>query len=408
MIKRYDKIWSFRRLAALTVCMGFFGLAGNPLLTGAATSAGQSMTRLPFIRALIGDRLDHLDAERSAGFTARVVRVSWKDFEPTPLGANIQYNTDKQRQLRQLRNEGFKVIVDLGLQDTPPWLHHSDADSYYVDQFNDIYNPGIVDSGDANLVFNRGLRARAENYIGHLLARLGPLIDFVRIGGGHWGELGYPAMRYHGHSNCYWSFDRLALASNPTPIWRPGDPSRNGEAHRFVDWYLDQLADYQNWQIRTVRRSFAGPIMVLYPSWGIRPGQLAAAIRVNLCGSTSAEINGEVTRGYDFQRQIDCIHDANVIVASTWLDADGSGDDGPDPARWSPIHYLSLLAGARRPNLRLFGENTGHGSPAALAFTAAQARRFGLCGFAWFRQEELDQPGLASLKDYQNIASERN
>jgi hypothetical protein len=387
-----------RGLAALILLMMPCLAVGS----GVAATAGPEHS--PFIWALIGDRMDQLDAERKAGITARVVRISWKDFEPSPTSDNEPYIDQKQREFDQLHAAGFQIIADIGLQDTPSWLHETYPDSYYVDQFGDIYKPGEVDSGDANLVFNATLRAAAKQYLDRLLGALGSRIDFVRIGGGHWGELTYPSAHYSGHANCYWGFDRNALESNPSPDWRPGDGSPHDEASHFINWYLDQLADFQNWQIGVIRHGYGGPIIVLYPSWGIRPGQLDAAIADNLSGATSSEKNGEVPRGFDFARQIQRIDDTNIIVASTWLDANGSGDDGPDQTQWSPVHYLAELATRHRPALRLFGENTGHGTAAALGFTVSQARRFGLCGFAWFREAELNQPGLATLGDIHNIA----
>jgi hypothetical protein len=377
-------------ILTLTACPAF----------GSANALTASNSKSTFIWALIGDRMDHLAAERDAGITARVVRISWKDFEPGQSSENASYIDQKRGELDQLHAAGFQTIVDIGLQDTPSWLHQAYADSYYVNQFGDTYHPGEVDSGDANLVFNQKLRAEAGRYIDRVFIALGSRIDFVRIGGGHWGELTYPAARYHGDQNCYWAFDRSALQSNPAHDWHPGDRSPRGEARLFIQWYLDQLADFQNWQIDVVRHAFAGPIMVLYPSWGIRPGQLSAAIDGNLSGKTSVEKNGEVPRGFDFARQIQRIHDANVIVSCTWLDANGSGDDGQDQTQWSPIHYLAELAREHRPQLRLFGENTGHGTPAAFAFTVSQARRFGLCGFAWFRQEELDHARIRVERDW--------
>jgi hypothetical protein len=380
-----------------------------PLAFGSAVAPATSPAQSTFIWALMGDRMGRLDAERMAGVTARVVRISWKDSEPTQDAENPKYVDSKRQEFDRLHAAGFQVIADIGLQDTPPWIHQTCTDSYYVDQFKDTYNPGEVDSGDANLVFNQQVQTLAERYLRRLLDDLGTRIDFIRIGGGHWGELTYPSMRYRGHTNCYWAFDRQALRTNPVPAWSPGDASPHGEARLFINWYLDQLANYQLWQIGVVRRSFSKPMMILYPSWGIRPGQLNTAIADNLSGTSSAEINGEVPRGFDFARQIDRLTDANLFLSSTWLDADGSGDDTIDQTRWSPIHYLAHLARAHHPNLRLFGENTGQGSAAKLAFTVSQARRFGLCGFAWFNQEELEnRSGFATLNDFHSFARDSN
>jgi len=350
---------------------------------------------------LIGDRLDNLPAQHDAGINAKVVRLSWKDYFPQRDQSNAKYLQSKRDEFTTLHSAGFQVIADLGLHDIPPWVHLQFTDNRYVDQFGDSYNPGIPDSGDANLVFNPQLRQAAEQYVADVFKELGTQIDMVRLGWGHWGELTYPEEKDHGHTNCYWAFDALALQSNPVPTWRPGQPSPNGEAGKFLNWYLDRLVDFQNWQIATVRGHFAGPLLMLYPSWGIRPGQIDAAIAGNLSGRTSAEINGEMQRGYDFVRQINAIHDPGVVVTCTWLDADGSNDDGPNQQLWSPIHYLATLADAHQPPLAKFGENTGQGSPAKMDFSMRQVQRFGLRGLEWFSENELGKPGYATLADYQ-------
>jgi hypothetical protein len=50
------------------------------------------------------------------------------------------------------------------------------------------------------------------------------------------------------------------------------------QAGRFLDWYLNSLVDFQNWQVSMVRRAgSSGKIMLLYPGWGIRSGKIEKA-----------------------------------------------------------------------------------------------------------------------------------
>src|SRR5690606_18425367 len=120
---------------------------------------------------------------------------------------------------------------------------------------------------------------------------------------------------FAGKANCYWAFDPFAQGKKPglpagmtpcpVPGWKPGDASPDhASARAFIHWYLDSLKHYHDWQITTVRKHYAGPLMMLYPSWGIRPGQLDAAIAADLAGTTPAEKNGELQRGFDFARFI--------------------------------------------------------------------------------------------------------
>ncbi len=370
----------------------------RPLPTAVPSAAPQ------YLWGLIGQTGEQLDAQYAAGIRAQVVRVSWRDYFPREGEANGVYVGQKRAELDRLRQTGFAIIIDVGLQDTPDWLHQNYADSYYLNQYGERYSgAGLVDSGDANLVFNAALRVAAARYIAAIFTDLGTDFASVRLGGGHWGELTYPSAKAGQRTNCYWAFDRQALANSPTPDWRPGEPSPNGEAARFLNWYLDSLAEFQNWQIATIRRSYSGSLMILYPGWGIRPGQFAEAAAANLSGTTPAEINGETQVGTDHARQVAAMSDPNVILVTTWLDAPFGSDDSGDPREWRPVKYLASLATGHPQKPLLYGENTGQGDRAALQFSAAQMRRFGLLGMAWCRADELLSGRYATLEDYRSV-----
>jgi hypothetical protein len=357
-----------------------------------------------YLWGVTGSNRGNLADERRIGINAKMVRVSWRDYMRTESSSDAAYIKNKRAEIDQLRRLGFQIIVDLGLHDTPVWLHKDYADSYYVDQYGQQYvGDSTIDNGDANLVFNRTLRSLAETYIQQVFTDLGTGFAAVRMGAGHWGELTYPSDRYGGRSNCYWAFDANAKATSPTPGWIPGSLSPSKESNRFLNWYLNELVDFQNWQIASVRKNYGGPIMVLYPSWGIRSGQVEEAIAGNLAGKTSAEINGEVQRGYDFQRQIGAVIDPGVVVTTTWLDADNSGDSSADPRRWSPVKYLSTLASKHPLALRLFGENTGRGTAALMERAASQMRQYRLIGLTWYSEDELYTGRWATISDYQRI-----
>jgi hypothetical protein len=357
-----------------------------------------------YLWSVIGNTGEHLAAERTIGIQAKVFRFSWRNFAPTETTISQSYVTRKLTELADLRQAGFKVILDLGFHDTPAWIHQNYPDSRYVNQYGDAYSAnGEIDSGDANLVFNPALRQAAATYIQAVFATLGTDFVAVRLGGGRWGELTYPPATYASHSNVYWGFDAGAQSQSLVPGWVPGQAAPQGQDRIFLAWYHDALVDFQNWQITTVRQSYAGALMMLYPSWGIRPGQIDLALATHLNGSTSAEINGEIQRGFDFARQIAAITDPNVIVTTTWLDADMSADSRNDPRYWSPVKYLASLANAHPLGLRLYGENTGQGSAATMEMTAGQMHRYSLLGMAWYREEEFFTGTYATLTDYQTV-----
>ncbi|HZG67453.1 MAG TPA: hypothetical protein VEZ12_11965 [Herpetosiphonaceae bacterium] len=368
-----------------------------------ATVAGQERDALCW--ALIGNTGQHLEEERAAGVGAKVWSLSWREYFPEDGVVDRSYLQHKHAELTALRQEGFAVILSLGFHDTPRWVHSAGDNTYYVNQYGDRYNSeeGAADRSDANLVFNRTLRPLVAAYVRQVFAEFGGDFAAVRLGGGRFGELTYPSAEYNGKENSYWAFDASALAQSPVPEWRPGDPSPNGEAGRFLSWYHSALTEFQTWQITMLREHYDGAIMLLYPSWGIRPGDVERAIAQDLDGSTAAERNGEIQRGYDFAAHISAIGDPDVIVTTTWLDADASRDGGTDQRYWSPVKYLARLAADHPLRLAVFGENTGHGDREEMEHAAAQAQLYGLRGMAWFNAEELWSGRYATLDDYRLI-----
>ncbi len=176
--------------------------------------------------------------------------------------------------------------------------------------------------------------------------------------------------------NLYWAFDDNAAAHNPVPGWLPGMPSHSDEAKSFLTWYLDALVEFQDWQIRAVRAAgHEGEIAVLYPSFGMRPGDAAAAAAHDLDGTSPAERNGEVQRGYDFARQISGLSDENVAVYGTWGE------------HTEVIDYLAGLAAAA--GLPVMAENSGGNTQAELDTALRHAARRNLTAFFLIRASEL-------------------
>jgi len=396
-------------VAIFLVAMGQATPGSARAVTGRAAAAPSAAfsAQGPYTWGLLNDDGSaggaRLAAERGAGVTTKVVRISWKDMVPAEGTTNAAYIGTMRARFDGLRAAGFGITLELGIQDTPDWVHTAYPAASYVDQYGDVYSgQGQPDSGDANAVFNPTVRRLIADYVRDVFASFGADFAAVRLGGGHWGELTYPTNNYNGHTNCYWAFDPSALAQSPVPSWRPGDPSPHGEAARFIAWYLDALTGYQTWQISMLRASYSGPIVMLYPSFGVRPGQLDGAVRGNLDGTTSVEINGELQRGYDMARQVAAIADPNTVIATTWLDCPFGNDDSANPDDWRPVHYLASLAAAHAPALRVFGENTGQGQRAQLDFAAAQVVRYGLVGMAWYDEGEVFSGRYATLTDYQS------
>ena len=349
---------------------------------------------------LIGNDGLHLRVERAAGINTKLLELGWSSYEPSPGAFSTNYINAKKAELASLRSAGFDVILSFGVQYAPRWLLEL-PNARYVNQYGDAYADTSHGSGQANVIWNPEIRQYMARYMARVFSDLGTSIDAVRVGGGRFGELGYPVAEYAGRNNTYWAFDANAAKSNPVPGWKPGQASPDGEAGKFLEWYLHKLDEYQGWQIDQVRRHYSGRIMVLYPSFGIRPGQAARAVDGNLAGNTSPEINGEIQRGYDYARFVASVNDAKALVTTTWLNSPYGDDSSAEPGRYTPIGYLAYLAA--KEGLRTYGENTGRDGWADMKFTAAQAERHGLVGFLWFNESEMFGGGYATLDQYASI-----
>lgn len=348
----------------------------------------------------------------TSGVTQVVLSVSWERFQPEPRVLDKAYVATLRAHTDAYRAAGLSVTLDLGLQYPPAWLFRQ-PHARFVNQHGDVFIDPSPGMNVPNAVFNSLIRERQTDYVAALFKQLGTDWAAVRLGGGWYGELNYPPRDFAGKSNCYWAFDDLAqgrahglpdgISPCPVPGWRPGDPSAgNDSARRFADWYLDSLQNYHDWQIALVRRYYAGPLQMMYPSWGIRPGQLAAAVKGDLAGKTPPEKNGEIQRGFDFARFIGGIRDPLVWVHCTWIDTNPawSDDTSADPVRWSPPKYLAHLARAHTPPLRVSAENTGGGGPAALQLSAERVRQLDLDAFYWAFCPDLFDGTAPELKDF--------
>jgi hypothetical protein len=357
-----------------------------------------------------------ISTNKDAGVNLVTLSIHWDRFEPAEGQLDTAYIASIKDQISQYRNAGMQIILGTGIHHPPSWLFNYPY-SRYIDQYGDVYAPGLSGKNIANMIFNQNMRDKQETYLNRVFTQLGTDFYAVRLGGGWYGELNYPDNNYNNHSNAYWAYDQIAqgnatglpssMTKAPITGWRPGSTSVNHDAARsFANWYMASLQNYHDWQITTVRKLYPGKLLMLYPSWGIRPGQLDAAIAVDLNGSTSAEINGEVSRGFDYARYVGGITDPNVVVYSTWLNADDSNDGSTNPAIWSPIHYLASLANSNPVQPKVFGENTGADTAADMTRSFNQMRKYNLLGIVWAFEPELYSGTYASITDYKNAIAQ--
>jgi hypothetical protein len=333
-----------------------------------------------------------------AGLTVATLELGWDNYEPSNGSFNSSYIGQQQQKLQALKAAGFKVALDPGLQYPPSWVFGLDSNTYYVNQYGDRYAPGSAGQNVVNAVFDQNVRTAVAAYIARIASDFGDSFSFIRVGGGWYSELHYPPSNYNGHSNSYWAFDPNAQAGSPVPGWKPGQCC-SSQAQQFWNYYSQSLIGYQNWQLQTYRSHFSAQLEMLYPSWGLRPGDITAAVNGNLSGSTSAEINGETQQDTDFADEVNAITVSNTVVYSTWLDAP---DQGTTLNSESPIKYLVYLA--QQKGLPAAGENAGQQSLSAMQLCVQRVKGLGLLGMSWAWESNLFSGSSPTLTDYQTTA----
>ncbi len=368
---------------------------------------------------------------RRFGVSGFTLRIDWSGYYTASGVKNTGYKTNITTDIAALQAGSMDIVLDLAMQNTPAWLHTTYGDSSYLkNQFAHNFNPlradGAtpgIDLGDANIIFNPQVKAEVLQFMKDIGTDIGwSNFRYVRLGGGHFNELGFPptaptvaslggltaSNASAADTNCYWSWDinaraQLAAAYPQFAVggisasWVPGQNSPNNEASLFLTWHLNALRDFQNWQIAALRTAgYTGRIMMLYPGWGMRPpggtdtnGDFNLAVATNLNNTSRGETSSEVQMAHDWVRCIRSMTDPLVITYCTWADAGYLGDPGgtynvnlPPAARnvsatpydWTPWHYIDVQGKALNPPLDTFGENTGGGMPTCISNCVAAAR----------------------------------
>jgi hypothetical protein len=294
----------------------------------------------------------HLSAERAAGVDTALLELGWNDFEPSPGTVSSTYVSWAKSRLAAYKQAGFKVALEIGLHHPPAWVMSLDANTHFVNQYGDVYTDS--DGGPANGVWDPSVRQAEAQYIGLVRANLGDSFDDIRVGGLESDELRLPGPSYNGHTNSYWAFDANAQAGSPVPGWKPGQPTST-QATEFLGYYLNALTGFQNFLISTYRSNFSAELEVLYPSWGLRPGDISNAESSDLDGSTLAAGWGTLAMGLDWADQVASISDAHTMAYTTWLERK---DDGTTATSASPARYLTMLAYPR--GIPVSGENANY------------------------------------------------
>jgi hypothetical protein len=332
--------------------------------------------------------------EMSSGISVADFELSWGQYEPQPGVFNENYAAYERSRLAQITAAGQRVTLELGMN-PPGWVLNLDPGARFMNQYGDVWQ-GTSSNDAANAVFDPKVRSAEAAYVAHVAADFGDSFFAVRAGGLLQDELRYPDATFNGHNNCYWAFDTDAQARSPVPGWRPGDPD-TAKAAAFLDYYLSSITNYESWLLHTYRTVFPSAwLQVLFPSWGLRPGDTAAAVAHNLDGSTPPASWGTLEMGLDWQRQVASIDVPKVMLYSTWMER---GDDGSSLQQLAPAHYLQALGSSR--GFPVAGENASNTDSVALMRAMVQrVKSWGLAGLMWLDEPTLLGGGPVRLADY--------
>lgn len=359
-------------------------VAGATTAVGSSTAPSYSVgPAVSFARPWVGvlsPRSDQMDTLSGSAIRRVMIPMGWSAAEPRNGVFNSAYLVQVRNRISAAQSKGFQVVLDLGLQYPPSWVFDLPGPTRFVNQYGDVWH-GPLSEDIPNAVFNPAVRAAEAGYLAAVgVALKGQSIASVRVGGLLSGEVRYPPATYNGHRNSIWSYDSLAQAGSPVPGWRPGNGT-SVQARNGLTYYFASLTDYLKQLITAV--SAALPHIdqeVLFPSWGLRPGMVDAAIAAGLHGTTNAEVNGMISSGLDWDSQVSMIAHLGIpaTIYSTWIDAPAQGTTA---AQIPPIAYLAGLA--QKYGLPVAGENTGGGGSAAMALSISRTLQYHLSGMMY-------------------------
>lgn len=331
--------------------------------------------------------------EAQSGFQYYRIELNWSLAEPSYNSYSNSYFDAVKQTISVARSAGLTPILSFGLEYPASWVFALDPEgSRFVNQYGDVWTGAGNGERVANGVFSSRIRAAMAGYIQNVFQKLGTAWGGVNWGGG----LVYDEVRYPwcptGRSNCFWAYDSNARAQNPVPGYTPAT-GNIAQAQTFATWYNRSLQNYITWGMGIIRKYYGGQLIVLLPSWGIRPGDIQNAVSANLNGKPYR--SSEVAGGMDWASQLPAYAAyGTVTVDSTW--ANRLDDPWNDPQDWGPVHYLASILPT---SMRLGGENSlGAAGVSDMNDLFNNARTYHLQWIMWMSESFTQIQGNATLQ----------
>jgi hypothetical protein len=354
---------------------------------------------------------DLLKAQYDAGARVRLVHLGWDVLQPGgPDSWDGRVAQAFQDRINAFVAQGrdVQLVLDLGIHYAPGWA--ADVDPL-VDQFGNTWN-ARNSMGGVNVYWSPNVR----HYVAGYLDRVFRNLDFkgrlwlVRVGP-YGGELLYPGRDNGGDGMSFWAFDPAAQSKSPVGGWRPGQASPSGEAERFYNWYVDNLADTFNFFLGEIRKHYQGLVAPVTPGMGVNEHTARRLVERNLVdnwvktygtGNYWQRLFADLPRG-----------DKGVVNWCSSL-GDASGDDNsPNWWEWSSAKQMSYLA--QQNGREIYGENRGRNpfdasggaderTTARWIFWAMQ--QFGYRGLMWVNQAQMNDPKYANLDQFRALVNQ--
>ena len=365
-----------------------------------------------------------LQQEYTAGVRARLLEIGWDVLQPSSTTAWSSGTASTfQQHIDAFVATGSDtvLILDLGMQYPPTWVVNTDP---LKDQYGNVMTNAPFGRLPVNVYWSPTVRLYTSNYLRQVFTHLNfrGKLWAVRVGP-YEGEVLYPCST-NGSCNSgvgpdggqsFWAFDATARSKVPPTVtnWIPGQPSPNGEAQIFYNWYVDNLGDTFNFIAGVLRKYFNGYIAPVTPGQGITDESVVDLVNNNLL-KTDWCCYGT---GNYWQRLFPRFSTTNQNVlfwCSSFGDGSGSDDSSPNLGDWSAAHGMSYFAGLL--NRPVFAEN-----PGANAFSTGQCgaafnttmqwdfqalTNYHYLGLIWMRESDFGNPCAASLSNYQASISQ--
>ncbi|MGH9094427.1 MAG: hypothetical protein ACRDXE_04640, partial [Acidimicrobiales bacterium] len=352
-----------------------------------------------------------LAQDQQAGVRLATLNLSWAEWEPQNGVFNPGYRAAVLAKANAYRAAGWKVGVDLGLQQPPAWA---------------LALPGgqLVDqngrrSGVADFEFSQAVRDAAAPFMVDVVRSMGPIDDF-RVGLSQNGETYYPDVANNG----WWAFTPQAqglaaglpngVGLDPMPGWVPGTRTWNGmpvtppQVTAWYDWYFGALVNAHAWEIATYRSAgYTGQLELVMPGMGSLPAFYQQRLADDLAPGGEDSFS-TLNSGAVWWRMLNDLGPAALTNTAVDISSvyDNSGnprgnacqaaDDSVNPSDsriwgWSDTRWLAYLA--RSHNLPVMGENPGNTPASDLPGVMHLVAACHLTALQWAWDFTLDRPG---------------